>query len=249
MTGILILALLAAVTFLFYKYVTRNYGYLESLGLPVIAPVWCFGSPPFRLHKVVAHDDDVQTSQRMKTMTWGRYDGCQATIYTMDPELLKEVMVTNFDAFRDRELAYLPEDYVTLDVASGEAWKTLRKALSPTFTSGKLKSMLDPIGAQADKFIAHLRHKMADGDGSVDVRPVLQALTMDVIGKCAYNVEFNCLTDDAINEPEIFKATKSLVETMRVTSDLMSAFFLLIFTFPSLYAWSDDFPKAMFDCK
>ena len=42
---------------LFYKHVTRNYGYLESLGIPVEAPFLCFGSGPFAVHKVFWHEN------------------------------------------------------------------------------------------------------------------------------------------------------------------------------------------------
>ena len=58
MGTILLLAIfILTLLVLFYKHVTRNYGYLESLGIPVEATFLCFGSGPFALHKVMWHQN------------------------------------------------------------------------------------------------------------------------------------------------------------------------------------------------
>ena len=38
-------------------------------------------------------------------------------------------------------------------MSKGDTWRALRKALSPTFTSGKLKSMIRPMEDVTDKMI------------------------------------------------------------------------------------------------
>jgi cytochrome P450 len=43
--------------------------------------------------------------------------------------------------------------------ARDETWKSIRKSLSPTFTSGKLKGMLDHMGTVADNMMECLREK------------------------------------------------------------------------------------------
>ena len=55
-------------------------------------------------------------------------------------------------------------------------WKNLRKNMSPTFTSGKLKAMMEPMTEVIDRFMVHL-HKMAGEGNEVEVKPILQGAT------------------------------------------------------------------------
>ena len=49
--------------------------------------------------------------------------------------------------------------HLTVFDAHDEKWKQLRKALSPTFTSGKLKGMFDNLDTVADNMIKCLQEK------------------------------------------------------------------------------------------
>ena len=84
-----------------------------------------------------------------------RYEGIEPVIFSIDPEFVKEVSVKQFENFQSTMEFDVKDEEMTLDVATGEKWKALRKILSPTFTSGKLKGMLEPIGGIADKAIDH----------------------------------------------------------------------------------------------
>ena len=67
----------------------------------------------------------------------------------------------------------MPPKHTTLDNSRGETWRHLRKNLSPTFTSGKLKGMLDPMDKVADdtlEFIEEQRQK----NSIIDLKPILQ---------------------------------------------------------------------------
>ena len=54
---------------------------------------------------------------------------------------------------------YFWTQHLTVFDAHGEKWKQLRKALSPTFTSGKLKGMFDNLDIVAENMIKCLQEK------------------------------------------------------------------------------------------
>jgi cytochrome P450 len=49
--------------------------------------------------------------------------------------------------------------HLTMFDAHDEKWRIIRKLLSPTFTSGKLKGMMEHMGKVADNMVECLREK------------------------------------------------------------------------------------------
>ena len=60
-----------------------------------------------------------------------------------------------------------------MDASEGVVWRNLRKNMSPTFTSGKLKGMMEPMTEVIDRFVGHLE-KMAEDGKEVEIKPILQ---------------------------------------------------------------------------
>ena len=73
-------------------------------------------------------------------------------------------------------------------MSRGEVWRSLRKILSPTFTSGKLKSMLEPIEETVDNLIKHLG-TLAEQNAAVNVKPIYQTFTLETIGKKVFFIK------------------------------------------------------------
>ena len=58
----------------------------------------------------------------------------------------------------------------------------LRKGLSPTFSSGKIKGMLDLLDGGVNQMITHLE-EVTEKDSVVDIKDVFQKMTLDVIAR------------------------------------------------------------------
>jgi cytochrome P450 family 6 len=171
------------------RYMLKNRGYLETLGIPIVKPVLIFGSPPFAPHKMVIHEYNQEMHKKLGK-TWARYEGREAVIVTIDPELIKSIMVKNFDSFSEIIDWGYPDNKITLDLSGGEQWKALRKVLSPTFTSGKLKSMLEPMDAVVENMLKHIGREIKKNP-VISVLEMYQSFALDTISVCAFGIETN----------------------------------------------------------
>ena len=69
----------------------------------------------------------------------------------------------------------IPDRHTTLDISGGGKWRALRKNMSPTFTSGRLKAMMEPMAGVADKMVDRFEELMeASPEGVVDVKETFQ---------------------------------------------------------------------------
>lgn len=68
----------------------------------------------------------------------------------------------------------------------------------------------------------------------VEVQSFFRACALDVIGMCAFGVDFGCLGPDGrVNQDkEVFRSAKDFVNTFRLTTRLDSATFQMYYMFP-----------------
>ena len=58
----------------------------------------------------------------------------------------------------------------------------MRKGLTPTFSSGKIKGMLDLLDGGVNQMITHLE-EVTKKDSMVDIKDIFQKMTLDVIAR------------------------------------------------------------------
>nr|AKH03526.1 cytochrome P450 3027F1 [Paracyclopina nana] len=177
-----------------YRHLTQNRGVIESFGIPYIKPLFVFGSPPYFYHRISIREWTVKQFEKFGK-TWARYEGITPTIVTIDPEFIKQVTVKQFDNFTDAFDFQTDDDHTTLDIAKGDVWRALRKMLSPTFTTGKLKGMLEPMEGIADKTIDFIEEQ-AKLSPQFNIKPILQGFTLDTISKCGFGLDTNAHKGD-----------------------------------------------------
>ena len=161
----LLLGALLVLLVILYRRATRHYGTLEELGIPVVKPFLCFGSTPVNYHQLKFHELHMKWYHELgKPKVWGYYEGSKPTLAVIDPSIIKNVFVKQFDSFRERinPQFVIPHKFLHLVVSSGEEWKSLRKFLSSTFTTGRIKKMVQPIEHQVDQLIHLVRGKIGE---------------------------------------------------------------------------------------
>ncbi|GLG95811.1 Cytochrome P450 9c1 [Gryllus bimaculatus] len=116
-------------------------------------------------------------------------------LWIRDPEIIKRVLVKDFAHFHDRGMAMDEEKNplsANLFNLPGARWRALRTKLTPTFTSGKMKMMFELMHECAREFVDFVSFE-ADANGEVEFKEVFAKLTTDIIGSCAFGLQFNSM--------------------------------------------------------
>lgn len=129
----------------------------------------------------------------------GRFGGIfsfnKPILIVTDLDFLLSVLTKDFDYFHDRDLYHnVKHDILSgnLVKVQGEYWKSLRRKLTPAFTSGKLRSMLTTILEVGSKFEQVLAESVQKNE-AIDVHDILSRFTCDIIGSCAFGIECNSM--------------------------------------------------------
>ena len=121
-----------------------------------------------------------------------------------DKEALKDVLVRNFNHFMDRRRPAMTKYFGKfLTQLCGQEWKQTRSIMSPTFTSGKMKAMIQLMNDCLDPMIKRI-YKNSGKD--TDMKSLFGCFTMDVIARCAFAVETN--THDDQQHPFVIHAKR-----------------------------------------
>lgn len=124
----------------------------------------------------------------------GVYWAFNPVLVLLDLKLIKQIMVKDFAYFTDRGAYHHEKDPLTMNLfrMEGEAWKTLRSKLSPTFTSSRMKTMFETVYEKAE-----MLREVVNGhqEAVINVTDICGRYTTDVIGSCAFGVECDSLRD------------------------------------------------------
>ncbi len=235
----LLIGLLALAFVVVYKYLMQNRGVVESFGIPMVKPFLIFGSPPYLYNQILVHKYYQDMAKKLGK-TWGRYDGRSPCIVSTDSDFIKEVLVKHFDSFTDAFNFPTDPKETTLDSAMGEEWRALRKMLSPVFTSGKLKGMLDPMDHIADEAIDYITEQVKTNP-EIDLKPILQGFTLDTISKCAFGLSTKAHRGE---NSDFAKAAYDVFSGFRADNLGMLLFFHTFSHFPFVMKYMNLWPES-----
>lgn len=127
----------------------------------------------------------------------GYYGGLRPMLMVRDPELIRAILIKDFQHFHDRGFYYdeqIDPLSAHLLALNGEKWRNLRNKLSPTFTSGKLKAMFSTLvdsGVPLQQYLS----KCAKTDDIVDMREISARFATNIIASVAFGIDINCIED------------------------------------------------------
>ncbi|KAK5641054.1 hypothetical protein RI129_009601 [Pyrocoelia pectoralis] len=143
-----------------------------------------------------------QINRIYKKFPNGRYVGMYSfttpSLMVKDPELIKKIMVKEFETFPEHR-SFIPSDVDPLwsnnlfAMKGGEKWYQLRSTLSPSFTGSKIKAMFILMKECSKEFLNYYQTK---GDKiEIDLKDAFSRFANDVIATTAFGVSCNSLAN------------------------------------------------------
>ncbi|XP_070617436.1 cytochrome P450 3A24-like isoform X11 [Erythrolamprus reginae] len=141
-----------------------------------------------------------------------------------DPALIKNVMVKEFYTYftNRRDFGLNGNLDAALTVVVDEQWKKIRNALTPTFTSGRLKEMM-PIINHYNKILEKNIQKKLENEETLDMKLVFAAYTLDVVTSCSFSVNIDSLNHP--NDPIVVQMKKFINFSFLGPLTILSALF------------------------
>jgi cytochrome P450 family 9 len=139
----------------------------------------------------------------------GSKDFGRTTLWVQDPDLIKQILIKDFDHFVDRRDFNFPKKDKffgkMISILKGDQWKGLRSKLSPTFTTGKIKRMFQLMNASGKRFVSYLEKESSlsdGGGGEIELGDAYSKLTMDVIAAATCGIDSKAFES---REPSFFE--------------------------------------------
>lgn len=185
-----------------YLYGTRNFNYWIKRGVKHDKPVPFFGTDMKRLllqRSVVQMATDVYRKYPNEKFV-GYYRGSIPELVIRDPDLIKQIITSDFAFFYKRGLS--PQHNViepllrNLFFADGDMWRLLRQRMTPMFSSGKLRAMFPLVCSRAERLQISLTGATKDGAKTLDARDVMARYTTDFIGSVGFGLDPDSLNDE-----------------------------------------------------
>lgn len=132
----------------------------------------------------------------------GYYEFLQPVFYLQDPELVKQITVKYFPNFMNRRITVSPETDAFASnimlIAKSEHWRKLRHALSPSFTSNKMKFTFETSEAYMTKLMGFIEEEIKKNNGvfRVNLFDFYRRCTSDIIATTAIGIEPSAFKDE-----------------------------------------------------
>ncbi|XP_075167554.1 uncharacterized protein LOC142239648 [Haematobia irritans] len=225
-----ILVVITLVLMAIYLWCRRTYSYWQRHGIPYVKPTMIIGNTKeaFSLKTSIGlHLSQLYNLPEMHDEpVIGIYMFHQPALVVRDPEIIKSILIKDFNLFNNRYGKCDPHGDVlgnsNLFFARNSYWKELRTKISPVFTSGKVKQMYPlmlEVTAQLEEYLSRQGNNF-----TTEVKEICALFTTDLISTIAFGINANSLTNP--NGEFRVQCRKMFTFTLSRAFDFSMAFFL-----------------------
>lgn len=182
-----------------YHYIKYKQSYWTKRGVEHPKPHLLYGN----MQKMIMGKENFiiemsEVCQQIKGRFGGMFFATSPALLIKDPELIKQIMIKDFENFPDRGW-YINErvDPLTGNLFTYEVdkWRQMRSKLSPTFTSGKLKQMVPIFITIGQRLQKHIDDAITNANNKIEARDLMSRYTVDAITSLAFGIEIDCIND------------------------------------------------------
>lgn len=222
---LILVGTLSLVFIIFYIKKTTNYWKQRNIIGPKPIPI--FGnikeSVLRRKHLATIHQEIYNDFPDEKVV--GIYSMTSPALLIRDLEIVKQILVKDFNCFSERGLIISKEKLGdSLFHCNSNTWRVLRGKLTPYFSSIKLKSSFGTLSECGDRFIEYIEG-VSDGEPEQELHQLFRKFSIDATLSGIFNVKIDNYSGDTIDffdklHKSIF--TKSYLDEMSMLySDFM----------------------------
>lgn len=156
---------------------------------------------------------------KTKAKIFGTYISIAPSLIVTDLDLLRTILVKDFQYFQDRGVYYNEKDdplTAHLFAIEGEKWRRLRNSLSPTFTSGRMKQMFFTISDKGQDLTKYILDHYVSKQITLSSKDISQRFTAEAIGSCVFGLDVNALKSTDV--PDILHMAKETFDSTPLTA-------------------------------
>uniref|UniRef100_A0A1A9VV23 Cytochrome P450 n=1 Tax=Glossina austeni TaxID=7395 RepID=A0A1A9VV23_GLOAU len=196
----LLITLLVVTCLAVYLKLRKLYSYWSKLGVPHEKPLFFLGNMKGLGYSCHGTEINRRIYKKFKDSSpiAGFYTFLTKAVIIMDLDLIKNILIKDFQYFNDRGLFHNERDDPltgNLLFLDGNAWRMLRQKMSAVFTSSKVKIMFSTIVMVAAKLEHACDIVVNNREHQIEVEDLCARFTTDVIGTCAFGIECNSLEE------------------------------------------------------
>ncbi|XP_018322763.1 cytochrome P450 6k1-like isoform X1 [Agrilus planipennis] len=194
LSSVLPLVAVLVLTFSLYKYLVENFDYWEKRQIKFLKPVPFFGnfSKAFLQQKGIGFLL-AEFYNQVQERFFGIFVLSEPVLVIRDPELIKQVLIKDFQHFADRSnLEDESIDNISADFlffSKYKKWKILRSKQSPIFSSGKLRCMFLKMETVVKDMEFYINSKMSTNLCNLDVKELCNRYSTDVLALCIFGMK------------------------------------------------------------
>ncbi|XP_011175447.1 cytochrome P450 9e2 [Solenopsis invicta] len=198
----LLMTILAAGVCLYY-FVLSKLIYFERLKIRYVQPIPLLGNMAQVIFRRISMAEHIQNIyNRFPDEKYvGFYDFTRPTFIIRDPEIISMIAIKHFDNFCNHSSVVNesldPIASRNLVSLQGHRWRKMRRLLTPTFTSGKIKMMFGLMSECAENLINFVITESGKTGKTFDINDLFFRYANDTVATCAFGISV-----DSFKHPE-----------------------------------------------